>query len=87
MIGDGDEAHSVEQLASSAAVWTRLTHKVGWFKRFHLLQSTPAEMVLVRNFLLDAHRMLGGLRCRIARPVATAGGDPRPGYAAMRSGR
>jgi len=58
VIGTGDEARFVEDLAGSGARWQRITHKVGWFKKFHMLESTPAEMVLVRSFLEEAHRTL-----------------------------
>jgi hypothetical protein len=68
VMGEGDEAQFVEQLASSGAAWTRVTHQVGWFKRFHLLQSTPAEMVLVHNFLLEAHRTLGAAKLVVGVP-------------------
>ena len=33
-------------------------HKTGWFKRFRFLQAAPADLVLVKSFLDEAHRVL-----------------------------
>jgi len=67
-MGEGEEAPFVQSLASSGARWDRITHKLGWFKKFYVLQSTPAEMVLVRDFLRAAHRNLGATKLVVGIP-------------------
>jgi len=57
-IMDGSSAPFVEALARVATPWQRVVHKLGWFKKWHFLQSTPAEMILVKSFLRDAHHQL-----------------------------
>ena len=67
-MGEGEEAPFVESLAASGARWNRITHKLGWFKKFYVLQSAPAEMVLVRDFLREAHRMLDAKKIVVGIP-------------------
>jgi len=68
VVADGDEASYVAQLARGGARWRPVVHKTGWFKRLRFLTATPADMVLVKSFLDEAHEMLGTDELAIALP-------------------
>jgi hypothetical protein len=53
--------------AGSGATWTRHAHTQGAVD-FDILQSTPAELVLVRSSLEEAHRKLGAAKLVIGMP-------------------
>jgi hypothetical protein len=63
----------------AGATWTRHAHTLGAVD-FEILQSTPAELVLVRSFLDEAHRELGATKLVIGMPsrdTIIAAGYPR----------
>jgi len=68
LVGGGDEASYVGELARSGASWSWVVHKTGWFKRLRFLKARPAEMVLVKSFLDEAHNMLRTDALAIALP-------------------
>jgi len=72
LLGEGDEARFADTLANSGAAWHRITHKIGWFKKFHMLQAKPAEMIVVQSFLQDAHRTLGADKLVVGLPSRDA---------------